>query len=59
MAAAPVWVHNAGGARVLDGIGKALQLEEYDLEPSRVVLHDYGVVQLGVPSRMAGMVQLM
>eukprot|EP00983_Pelagomonas_calceolata_P037740 1136484-Pelagomonas_calceolata.AAC.7 len=31
-----------GGARVLDGIAKAMQLEEYDMAPSRAVLHDFG-----------------
>ncbi|KAF5841900.1 FAE1/Type III polyketide synthase-like protein-domain-containing protein [Dunaliella salina] len=35
---------HAGGARVLDGIAKAMQLEEYDMAPSRAVLHDYGNV---------------
>jgi 3-ketoacyl-CoA synthase len=34
----------AGGAKVLDGIGKELQLDEVALEPSRAVLHDYGNV---------------
>jgi hypothetical protein len=34
----------AGGAKVLDGIGKELQLDENALEPSRAVLHDYGNV---------------
>lgn len=29
---------------MLDGIGKALQLDEAALEPSRAVLHDYGNV---------------
>ncbi|GFH15278.1 3-ketoacyl-CoA synthase [Haematococcus lacustris] len=29
---------------VLDGLGKALQLDEHDLEPSRAVLRDYGNV---------------
>jgi 3-ketoacyl-CoA synthase len=37
-------VTSSGGAKVLDGIGKALQLDESDLEPSRAVLHDYGNV---------------
>jgi hypothetical protein len=33
-----------GGAKVLDGLGKALRLSEWDLEPSRAVLYDYGNV---------------
>ncbi|KAF8071135.1 CUT1 [Scenedesmus sp. PABB004] len=33
---------HAGGAKVLDGIGKELQLDDAALEPSRAVLHDYG-----------------
>lgn len=33
-----------GGAKVLDGIGKELLLDEEALEPSRAVLHDYGNV---------------
>eukprot|EP00967_Tisochrysis_lutea_P014478 scaffold16253_cov20-Tisochrysis_lutea.AAC.2 len=32
----------AGGAKVLDGMGKSLRLWERDLEPSRAVLSDYG-----------------
>lgn len=35
---------HAGGSKVLDGIGKELQLDETALEPSRAVLHDYGNV---------------
>jgi 3-ketoacyl-CoA synthase len=35
---------HAGGAKVLDGIGRELQLSEHDLEPSRAVLRDYGNV---------------
>jgi 3-ketoacyl-CoA synthase len=34
----------AGGAKVLDGIGKELQLDEAAMKPSRMVLHDYGNV---------------
>lgn len=33
-----------GGSKILDGIGKELQLDEAALEPSRMVLHDYGNV---------------
>lgn len=35
---------HAGGAKVLDGIGKELMLDEEALTPSRAVLHDYGNV---------------
>ncbi|GAX83842.1 hypothetical protein CEUSTIGMA_g11266.t1 [Chlamydomonas eustigma] len=35
---------HAGGSKVLDGLGKALVLSDWDLEPSRAVLHDYGNV---------------
>ncbi|KAL6765115.1 FAE1/Type III polyketide synthase-like protein-domain-containing protein, partial [Haematococcus lacustris] len=35
---------HAGGAKVLEGLGKALLLSEHDLEPSRAVLRDYGNV---------------
>lgn len=35
---------HAGGAKVLDGIGKALRLSEEYLQPSRAVLRDYGNV---------------
>ena len=34
----------SGGAKVLDGIGKALGLSARDMEPSRAVLNDYGNV---------------
>lgn len=34
----------AGGAKILDGIGRELQLGESHLAPSRAVLHDYGNV---------------
>eukprot|EP00198_Chlamydomonas_reinhardtii_P011489 XP_001700826.1 predicted protein [Chlamydomonas reinhardtii] len=33
---------HAGGAKVLDGLGEALQLDASRLGPSRAVLHDYG-----------------
>ncbi|KXZ47805.1 hypothetical protein GPECTOR_32g417 [Gonium pectorale] len=33
---------HAGGAKVLDGLGEALQLDATRLAPSRSVLHDYG-----------------
>ncbi|GIL61963.1 hypothetical protein Vafri_16212 [Volvox africanus] len=33
---------HAGGAKVLDGLGEALQLDDTKLAPSRNVLHDYG-----------------
>lgn len=33
-----------GGAKILDGIGKALGLSARDMEPSRAVLYDYGNV---------------
>jgi predicted naringenin-chalcone synthase len=32
----------AGGAKVLDGLGRALKLDDRALAPSRAVLHDYG-----------------
>jgi 3-ketoacyl-CoA synthase len=35
---------SSGGAKVLDGIGKELQLDEKALEASRAVLYDYGNV---------------
>lgn len=35
---------HAGGAKVLDGLGEALQLGPDTLAPSRAVLHDYGNV---------------
>ncbi|KAG2499531.1 hypothetical protein HYH03_002477 [Edaphochlamys debaryana] len=35
---------HAGGAKVLDGLGEALQLDEGRLGPSRAVLRDYGNV---------------
>ncbi|KAG2441061.1 hypothetical protein HXX76_003914 [Chlamydomonas incerta] len=35
---------HAGGAKVLDGLGEALQLDAGRLAPSRAVLHDYGNV---------------
>jgi len=33
---------HSGGAKVLDGLGEALQLSEHDIAPSRAVLWDYG-----------------
>ena len=36
--------HFAGGAKVLEGLGKALKLTADDLGPSQAVLHDYGNV---------------
>ncbi|KAG2493794.1 hypothetical protein HYH03_008014 [Edaphochlamys debaryana] len=38
------FVLHAGGAKVLDGLGEALQLDEGRLGPSRAVLRDYGNV---------------
>lgn len=38
------WSVGVGGAKVLDGIGKELQLDEKALEASRAVLFDYGNV---------------
>lgn len=35
---------HAGGAKVLDGIGSSLRLDEYALAPSRAVLRDFGNV---------------
>jgi hypothetical protein len=44
----------SGGAKVLDGLGKALGLTEWDLEPSRAVLHDYGNVSSSTTWWVAG-----
>ncbi|GLC50089.1 hypothetical protein PLESTB_000341000 [Pleodorina starrii] len=35
---------HAGGAKVLDGLGEALRLDDTKLAPSRAVLHDFGNV---------------